>query len=325
MPKPGIHALQTMDAKAPFHPSNLLPEGLDLPAVAQHAKLDFALKETPALMMDPRGLLRQVPDRKVVFREDNNDPLSIVSTGYKVVQPAQVLDFYSSLIDESGFKMRAAGSLLGGKRIWAMAETGESFSLPGGDDMEGFLFLATSCDGSMATTGFFTTLRAHCWNMLQRMILEAKERRMFIKVNHSKEFDAEEYRKDMLLSQASWNDFTSGASALAERKVNDREAIEYLTKVLGEWDDTKTAAENITAQKDARNIAKVLQLFKGEGAGSNLKSADGTAWGLVNAVTEFMDHHRGARSADSRFNNAVLGDSFNRKTVAWEEGLKLAA
>lgn len=322
----GVSGLYIKDSKAPFHPDNLLENGLSLEEVAQRKGLDFQLAEAPALMMSKQnGALLAVPNRKIIYREDTQLPLSIVGTEYHTVQPTELLDTFDALMKTSGFQMRSAGSLLDGKRVWAMAETGEALTLPGDDQLKGFLFMAGSCDGSMATTGFFTSLRGTCWNMLQRMIGDAKSRRMFIKVPHSKEFNVAEVQAELGLSQGSWIQFSDEATILTQVKVKDVEAVEYLTKVLGKWDDTKDALENVTEQEGVKTIAKVMQLFKGEGAGSNLKSADGTAWGLVNAVTEFMDHHRGARTPDNRFNNTMLGDSFNKKSIAWDEALKLAA
>jgi hypothetical protein len=58
-----------------------------------------------------------------------------------------------------------------------------------------------------------------------------------------------------------------------------------------------------------------MELFAGAGKGSTLKSANGTAWGLVNAVTEFVDHHRG-RSNDVRIDRAWFGDGLKTKELA---------
>jgi len=59
--------------------------------------------------------------------------------------------------------------------------------------------------------------------------------------------------------------------------------------------------------------------------GADLSSANGTAWGLVNAVTQFVDHERRARSQDYRLDSAWFGQGAIIKAKAYQEALKLAA
>ncbi|MBM7335366.1 DUF932 domain-containing protein [Alloalcanivorax gelatiniphagus] len=53
-----------------------------------------------------------------------------------------------------------------------------------------------------------------------------------------------------------------------------------------------------------RAMAKVHALFHGAGRGADLPSAKGTVYGLLNAVTEFVDHERRARSFYHRLDSA---------------------
>ncbi len=78
--------------------------------------------------------------------------------------------------------------------------------------------------------------------------------------------------------------------------------------------------------RDAKKALKgVIELFAGQGKGSQLASANGTAWGLVNAVTEYVDHHRRAKSQDTRLDSAWFGQGASIKSKAWTEALKLVA
>ncbi len=96
------------------------------------------------------------PQKRVLFRSDTKEPLSIVGQQYKIVQPVEVLEFFRDLTELHGMKLSTAGSLFGGKRFWATAKTGKSFQAVTGDDIDGYLLLATSADGSLSTSARLT-------------------------------------------------------------------------------------------------------------------------------------------------------------------------
>lgn len=49
------------------------------------------------------------------------------------------------------------------------------------------------------------------------------------------------------------------------------------------------------------------ELYEGKGKGSGLESANGTAWGILNSVTEYVDHERRTRSNEYRLGSAWFG------------------
>ena len=295
---------------------------------AQEAGMDWKIKNSAALYMDDELLLRAYPGRQMLHRSDNQAPLSIVSDGYKIVQPLEVLEFFRSLIDEAGFKMNTAGVLFGGTKFWALAETNESARIMGQDKLDQYLLLATSCDTSLATTGMFTTVRTVCNNTLQMAIGEGEAgwAKKYIKIPHSVNFDPELVKQELGLAPQSMAAFVEKANVLARRKVNSKEALEWLIRVFGNVQDGQEITDEIIgAQENARTIKSVYELFHGRGKGSQLVSANGTAWGLVNAATEYLDHQRTMRTVDSRLDSTWFGDGATLKDKAWNQALKLAA
>jgi phage/plasmid-like protein (TIGR03299 family) len=107
---------------------------------------------------------------------------------------------------------------------------------------------------------------------------------------------------------------------LSERKVKSHEALNYFLRVIC---DTKDSEKNGLVNERALN--KVQALYNGAGMGSMLESANGTAWGLVNAVTEYVDHHRRARNTDNRMDSAWFGQGASIKQRALDHALLLAA
>jgi phage/plasmid-like protein (TIGR03299 family) len=70
-------------------------------------------------------------------------------------------------VQVGGYQLETAGVLKEGRKLWAPARTGQSALLKGGDEVRGYLLLATACDGTLATTAQFTSVRVVCNNTLQ--------------------------------------------------------------------------------------------------------------------------------------------------------------
>ena len=252
----------------------------------------------------------------MLYRSDTHAPLSVVSPRYKVVQPYEVLEFYRDLVEAGGFELETAGVLKGGKKFWALARTGQSIRLKGDDDVQGYLLLATACDGTLATTAQFTSVRVVCNNTLQ---LAVGNDTGAVKVSHKRQFDADEVKQRLNIGVTAWDAFTDRIETLADRKVNRFETMNYLVNVFGDPE------KGIKEQPNGRAIKAVQTLFEGQGAGMELKAANDTAWGLVNAVTEYVDHSKPARSIDNRLNSAWFGAGAAVKKRAWDQAMEMVA
>jgi len=111
--------------------------------------------------------------------------------------------------------------------------------------------------------------------------------------------------------------------ALTECKVKDDAVESFLKRVLTY--PVNLQADSVPIAINDRALKAVQALYTGQGRGSEMASASGTAWGLLNSVTEYVDHHRRARSAESRLDAAWFGQGAALKQKAWDEVLKLVA
>ena len=316
------HLVETMAfvRETPWHGlGNRLPDNQPLEVWLEAAGMDWEIKTTDVLFRVGTGNNFNVhpnPDAKVLYRSDTLAPLSVVSPRYKVVQPKEILEFYRDLVSIGGFELETAGVLKEGKKLWALAKTGDETVLKGGDRVKGYLLLATSCDGTLATTAQFTSVRVVCNNTLQ---IATDDRVGAIKVPHSTTFDPIAVKIALGVGVSAWQTFEEQSQALASRKVNRIDVTKYIIEVLGDRNAP------IAEQPNEKALKTVIDLFAGKGKGSSLASSEGTAWGLVNAVTEYVDHHRRARSQDYRLDSAWFGQGAGIKEKAWTEALKLVA
>ena len=314
-----VNTMAYVDA-VPWHGlGNPLTPQQPLDVWQREAGMDWRIEETDVLysVSGGNGLhLKSNPDAKVLFRSDDHTPLSVVSKRYNVVQPHDVLEFYRDLVSVGGFEMETAGVLKGGKKLWALAKTGQETQLRGGDKVKAYLLLATSCDGTICTTAQFTSVRVVCNNTLQLAVSDAVGA---VKVPHSTLFDPSQVKQALGLGLSAWDRFKADIEKLAARPVHKFEAMNYLVEVLG--DPSVPLAE----QPNQKALNNVHALFSGGAMGADMASANGTAWGLLNAVTEFCDRHRRARSHDHRLDSAWFGQGASIKAKAFSEAMKLAA
>lgn len=296
-----------------------LQEGADIDQWRIAAGLGWSVKRSP--VMYPAGqVLNFAEGRNVLYRDDTNAALGIVSDSYNIVQPGEVLEFYRSLVEAQGFILETAGSLRGGRRIWALARTGREFAIMGQDVMKAYLLLATSFDGSLATVASFTSVRVVCQNTLT-FAVGADGKKADIRIPHHSAFNAEEVKQKMGLD-TNWVRFEEESNVLAQRKVTKAEVTKYFMDLVYGADTQEMTEADLTSGK--RKMQALLTVYEG-GVGQATRSAQGTAWGLVNAVTRYVDHERQTRSTDNRLNSAWFGPGASMKSDAYQAALALAA
>lgn len=269
-------------------------------------------------------------DRHVLFRSDTKAPLGIVSPEYKALQPKAALEFFRDLVAGNGFKLTSAGTLFGGRRYWALASIGEYATiLDAQDRMEGYLLLATSADGTLATLVRDTSVCVVCNNTLTAS-LSAKAKHE-VKVNHRAKFNADKVKDELGIARGNFATFATTMRELAKQSMTEGDAARLTLSLLEPElavmkattpTERKEYSEAVAKAQQSRPFRKIMGLFEGEGKGSNLLGREGTFWGWVNAVTEYVDHHAQAQSENNRMSSAWFGPGENLKTRAVEVALQ---
>ena len=319
---------------------------------AEQAGMDWRIESSDVSYMtqNERGqsIIMPYEEQRVLYRSDTHAPLSVVSQRYQEVQPKQILEFYRDLTEQSGFELETAGVLKGGKKFWALAKTGQTSALKGKDVSNGYILLATACDGTLATTAQFTSIRVVCNNTLAIALKGQNSSAGVVKVPHSTKFDAEKIKQQLGISVRAWEDHMYEMKQLSQRKVTQTEAAAYFDAVFNntslsvpeqedgiiqfyrnvamqaQSNNPATKADNKT-EPNGRAMSKVMTMFNGQGRGAELSSAKDTAYGLLCSITEFADHERRAMSQDHRLDSAWFGAGAGLKQRGLEQALAMIA
>ncbi|MBO8209788.1 DUF932 domain-containing protein [Acinetobacter nosocomialis] len=343
------HQVETMAfvGQTPWHGlGNQLTRKQPLEVWAQQAGMDWRIDSSNVSYMakNERGqsIIMPYEEQRVLYRSDTHEPLSVVSQRYQEVQPKEILEFYRDLTEQSGFELETAGVLKGGRKFWALARTGQSAALKGKDVSNGYILLATACDGTLATTAQFTSVRVVCNNTLSIAIRGQNSGEGVVKVPHSTKFDAEKIKQQLGISIKTWDEHMYEMKQLSQRKVTQQEAAAYFDAVFNntmmstiDQEESiiqyylKAAAMDKSSksktEQNGRAMSKAMTMFNGQGRGAELSSAKDTAYGLLCSITEFVDHERRAMSRDHRLNSAWFGAGANIKQRGLQQALSMVS
>ncbi len=286
-----------------------LDDGADLETWRTAAGLDWEIKRAGVQFVGDDAKPHLFDGQEVLYRSDNNEAMSVVSKRYKIVQPIEVLDFFNKLVESQGYKLHTAGSLKGGKRIWALAETGKVQEVLNGDPVAKYVLLATSYDKGMATTARETNIRVVCANTIA---LADRDKSNVVSIPHSTNFIADNVYNQLGIVHDSFSMFMEQTKHLAKQQINSNKFDQFMGELL----NSKYYEMNEKDIKTNRAYKRILELFDGGAIGSDIKGIQGTGWQLLNAVTEYVDHHAPNRSPDARLDNAWFKQGSNLKTNA---------
>ncbi|EPL6400002.1 DUF932 domain-containing protein [Acinetobacter baumannii] len=341
------HQIETMAfvGQTPWHGlGSQLPPNQPIEIWAQQAGMDWRIESSNVSYMakNERGqsIIMPYEEQRVLYRSDTHAPLSVVSQRYQEVQPKEILEFYRDLTEQSGFELETAGVLKGGRKFWALARTGQSAALKSKDVSNGYILLATACDGTLATTAQFTSIRVVCNNTLAIALRGQNSSAGVVKVPHSTKFDAEKIKQQLGISVRAWDEHMYEMKQLSQRKVTQQEAAAYFDAVFNNTTMSATDQEesiiqyylkaasmdkksNSKFEPNSRAMSKAMTMFNGQGRGAELSSAKDTAYGLLCSITEFVDHERRAISMDHRMDSAWFGMGATIKQRGLEQALSM--
>jgi phage/plasmid-like protein (TIGR03299 family) len=294
-----------------------LTPGAPIDVWKTEAGCDWLALESPVKYSVVNGL--NVEDRiftgkKALFRSDTFAQLAVVGEDFKVLHPGEVLEFFRDLTEEHGMVMSTAGTLFGGTRFWALAETGKKFEAMMGDEVLGHLLLVTALDGSLATTAKFVSTRVVCNNTLSIAMHGAST--SLVKKTHHTVFDSTAAKIDLGLIDSGWNRFMDEINALVNRKMSVEEVKGFYEEMIFDPE----VDPNVQSWGTVRKVNRLMDLYL-DGAGA--EEARGTAWGALNAVTNFHTHGTGKRNASNQFWDSYFGKDDKFKNLVLDELLEM--
>lgn len=251
------------------------------------AGLDWEVQQTP--VYTDAGL--EIPNYKANVRSTDKSVLGIVSDRYKIVQNTEAFEFTDEIVGETEdgvVKYETAGSLCGGKKIWLLAKMPMQKIL--GDEVEPYMCFTNSHDGSGAIRICMTPIRVVCNNTLN-MALAGARRQWSTKHVGDMQSKLEEAKLCLQLADA----YMSGLADEADRLANAKLRREQLDEIL----DEMFPIEDNASDRKKRNIQTIKDDFFVAYFMPDIAQFRDTAWGAVNAMSDFVTHATPKRNTAS--------------------------
>lgn len=240
-----------------------------------------------------------------IIRDDSEETLAVPTDTFSPISHAQMGEIIEA-VGETGLTYETAGSVRGGRQVWALMRLDEPFEVFGDKtQIYPFLVLLNAHDRSAACSIGYTAIRVVCWNTWSAADAEgARSGARFVFRHTGNVAERIEQAKAALGNLRKEADETRRMfEALAQTPVNDEQVKTFTQLFLPSPADRG----EFCSDRVAANVEKARTTF-GRLYDESLTTEGirGSAFGLLQASTEYLDHVRTFRTSDSYVGRTLL-------------------
>lgn len=242
-----------------------------------------------------------VPDKYATV-DANGVVRGVVGRTYTVLQMEDALDFGDKIVDDGQAKWGRMGDVKGSVIFATMELSHLDISVPGDDSaVKPYLLIVNSFDGGTPYEGVLAFIRPICENTFQMARQTPTPHRFRIRHVGTLAGKVQMARDAIGIAFKHVGEVKLITERLAMTQLVDQQVREILNAVFPTASDPNGESDNSFAAKTFDNYL----------ASPTLDGIRGTAWGVYNAVTEYIDHEveykgRGVNSPEDVRNNALL-------------------
>ena len=281
---------------------------------------DYEVEKRPLLTTLGSDAHQEIPGHYATVRTDSEDVLGVVGSKYTIVQNRDALSFFDPALGENAAAIETVGALDGGRKTFMMAKIPEIIEIAPGDPVERYLLFTNSHDGTSSINCLFTGTRVVCQNTLQ-VALKGARSKVAIRHTRSAKTRLESVHEILAQSENYWTRVRAAFAYMAKRSVSTTEVDTFMENLFPATVNAKGKVAVSTRNQNQRDA--VLRAFE-ESPGATFQGARGTAWGLFNAVTYWIDHERSLKSGSDRWEASVTGSGKALRQKAFELATSLA-
>lgn len=268
--------------------------------VLKASGLDYTVEMRPVYMpVDiEQGKYMKVPNRFVTTRMEDGHPYDVVSDKFEIIQNREAFDFVNFMGDELTFEK--AGETANGM-VYIIGKLPEVSIL--GDAFTPYVLFRNGFNGKTKITAAISPLRIVCQNQFNFAFRNTNNA---ITIRHVRNAEAklEEAKETLRMTADYMEQLSLMAEQFAAMKISGPRMERVVKHLFPIPEDT-----NINPFK-RKNLEDQRAAFIAAHEQEDNRNFRGTAWGLVNAYTDFITHKEPAGKREDRFEGKFVNTTF---------------
>lgn len=260
----------------------------------QAAGLDWKVNKEDLYLADGT----KVEGSQVTRRDSDGKILGVVGNRYSCLQNEDAFNWFAPFIDSKSAYFETAGALKEGKVIWVLAKTAINGEVTKGDNIESYILLSHSHDGTLSIRSGFVPVRVCCANTLAAAHKSASSKLLKIKHTKSAILALEKVAEIMDIAQLDFKATINQYKFLASKGVKKSDIEKYVTLVFGKEDESGDVKEIRES-----TIEKIQMIYE---TGRGMSETPDSMFKMYNAVNEYMNYYQG-RSDSNRLHSLWFG------------------
>jgi phage/plasmid-like protein (TIGR03299 family) len=253
----------------------------------------------------------KVPDSYAMVRSTDERVLGVVGPNYTPLQNREAFEFLDPILEAKDATWETAGSLRGGRVVWGLLKMAKSFEVLPGDKVSSYMLVTSSHDGSKVVQVRFSAVRVVCMNTLSAALASKSDRDAAIKIRHTATVASRTKQAVDVLTELyrSATQAEEICKTLAAKALKPQTVSEFVASLF-EGEDGKLSA------RAENTVSAVLDLVA-NGKGSNIRGVRGTAWGVLNGITEYTTHQQGIPAQSLRSRKVTVSKAESHLESVW--------
>jgi len=275
------------------------------------AGLEWDVVEVPVFTreveVDPFGIpsatYAEIPGQKGLARSDTGSILSVPKSTYGTITVADMGPIIEAVVQEDNVKYETTVVLDGGKKLAAVLRVDEPFQIPGDPSATyPYASVLNSFDGSTACKVNRTTVRVVCANTFAAAEAEGQRSGLQFTFRHTKNWRdrVEDARRVINATRAEAQEWRELATQLSLLHVDEVQTRRFIAEFI------PSPVEALISDRVAANVEEARAAIRAILASPTCDGIRDTAYGLVQASGEYLDHVRKARSDATLFGRQLL-------------------